>query len=660
MEVEMSFPQALMFRRCLFALRTVGVELRMSVFGSSLHLDAASDAQTAWLHVAFCSAFFRSLKIHRQPQPAGEDENGEGDEGERGNPVVCITLPIKHLWKVLTKALGPGGGGGSRLLRAEKIVLIGSNASLRIDLSFPRCSVDSTTIIPAAPGSWGFPCRLRWLRRHSLSLSSSTILRSLEDFLLPFEDLRLSHKPPPDKAVVLTGSAGDAGEGRTEPPVFGGEVSLHENVFDTMVFDPRLPSMGGLTFAGREMRAAAALCDFLGSPIALCYRTPGVPLVALLGGAATAAAAAAGSSCVAADGAAIAAAAAAGSPESFQPHLLLMHALLQQQLLLEKLQHQTASTCWAQLDEAAGLGSGRMRGEWKAGPVRGWVGLLWTSTSPSGHSDSAAAAAEAADALAAAEDTEEDEESRAAFSKVLQKLGRQQPPPAAAKTTGAAVAAAEPAPETCHAFQAHPCQSQQQGSAAATVNVAADASTLNQNEDWDVAEPPLRALELADPGTQAPIVSSPVGAAVTSPAASPALPATRTTQSSLSPASATAAADLMDGGSALTQQEEAQGQGQEQQNQQEAEVLSQQEGAPLFSALSRLFARLGRRQTRRSQKRQSAPEKAIGASQANGSSSETDSSSSRDTSSSVSSISASEVDAAKWLWCPANDDYWGV
>lgn len=105
----MSFAQALVFRRCLFALRTVGVELRLSVFGSSLHLDAASDAQTAWLHVAFCSAFFRSLKIHRQPQADGGGDGGEGEEDGRGSPVVCITLPIKHLWKVLTKVTPHSG-----------------------------------------------------------------------------------------------------------------------------------------------------------------------------------------------------------------------------------------------------------------------------------------------------------------------------------------------------------------------------------------------------------------------------------------------------------------------------------------------------------------------------------------------------------------------
>lgn len=53
------------------------------------------------------------------------------------------------------------------------------------------------------PATWSFPCRLRWLRRHSLSVSSSALLRSLEDFLLPFEDLRLANRPPPNKAVLV-------------------------------------------------------------------------------------------------------------------------------------------------------------------------------------------------------------------------------------------------------------------------------------------------------------------------------------------------------------------------------------------------------------------------------------------------------------------------
>lgn len=101
----MSFSQALVFRRCVFALRTVGVELRLSVFGSSLHLDAASDAQTAWLHVAFCSNFFRSLRAQKpQLQREGEAEEEEaGEKGEGQIPVFCVTLPIRHLWRILLK-----------------------------------------------------------------------------------------------------------------------------------------------------------------------------------------------------------------------------------------------------------------------------------------------------------------------------------------------------------------------------------------------------------------------------------------------------------------------------------------------------------------------------------------------------------------------------
>ena len=116
-EAERSFGQALVFRRCLFALRTVGVEVRLAVFGSSFHLDAASEAQTAWLHIAFCSGFFRSFRISKQQEQQQQlQEQQHQQEGEEAlpfpppakedaeAPVLCITLPIKHLWRILTKA----------------------------------------------------------------------------------------------------------------------------------------------------------------------------------------------------------------------------------------------------------------------------------------------------------------------------------------------------------------------------------------------------------------------------------------------------------------------------------------------------------------------------------------------------------------------------
>lgn len=118
MEIELSFAQALVFRRCLFALRTVGVELRLTVFGSSVHLDATSDAQTAWLHVAFCRSFFRSLKTkhQQQQQSACGNEDEAAEETQQGDPAVCVSLPIKHFWRVLNKA--------SRSLGLEKIIII--------------------------------------------------------------------------------------------------------------------------------------------------------------------------------------------------------------------------------------------------------------------------------------------------------------------------------------------------------------------------------------------------------------------------------------------------------------------------------------------------------------------------------------------------------
>ncbi|KAL8276011.1 hypothetical protein Esti_000127 [Eimeria stiedai] len=702
-QVEMSFAQAVVFRRCVFALRTVGVELRLSVFGTSLHLDACSDSQTAWLHAAFCSSFFKSLKLNQQTQNGLQQHTAQQHAG----PALCVTLPVKHLWKVLNKGLGPGGGAGSRLLRADNIVLMGGSSSLRVDLSFSRCGVKSTVVIPAAPASWSFPCRVRWARRHSLSLSSSTLLRSLEEFLLPFEDVALTHKEEPQKAVVLTGSRGDAAEASTDPPAFGGEVILHENVFDAMVFDPRLPEFGGITIAGREMRAAAALCDFLGSPIALCYRTPGVPLVALLGAAAAAAAAGAGSALAAADAAAAAAAAAAGSPQVFQPHLLLMHALLQQQQLLQELQQQTSPAPWAQLDEAAGLCAGRSKGEvklpmlafvslsespkdgsfcfkshaaraqgvfalklweWRAGPVRGWAGILWTSTSPGAPGEPAAAAASAgteaaasaAARAAAAEETEEDEESVAAFSKALRRLSRQQQPSSlaaneaslatAAAAAGAAAAAAGPSlsPEARFRAKGQP-------------SAAAEAAEP-QDEDWGFTE-------CSADGSQPPLSTSSAVAA----AASAVLPLALRSQ--LAPqqcVATTADAGSLDLAASDEQrhQEEEDVQSQQQQQQQQEQLESQQlqrEGAPLFSALSRLFRRLSTRRRRQPTKESrgvAAGGPALAASAASkgdsdSSSNSSKSNSSRGTSSSMSSVSASEADAAKWLWSAPNEDYWG-
>ena len=47
------------------------------------------------------------------------------------------------------QGLGPGGGG-SRLLRADKVVLVGSNTSLRVDLVFSRCGLQSSAVFAAA------------------------------------------------------------------------------------------------------------------------------------------------------------------------------------------------------------------------------------------------------------------------------------------------------------------------------------------------------------------------------------------------------------------------------------------------------------------------------------------------------------------------------
>ena len=53
------------------------------------------------------------------------------------------------------------------------------------------------------PAAWSFPCRVVWGRRHSLVMSAAALLRSLEEFLLHFEDLKINHKQNQNKNLLL-------------------------------------------------------------------------------------------------------------------------------------------------------------------------------------------------------------------------------------------------------------------------------------------------------------------------------------------------------------------------------------------------------------------------------------------------------------------------
>ncbi|OEH78444.1 RAD9 domain-containing protein [Cyclospora cayetanensis] len=565
-EADLTYGQALVLRRCLFALRTVGVELRLSVLGASLHLDAASEAQTAWLHVAFCSSFFRDFRIKTlQHQPRRQEAEAEGQCGEAAHP-YCVTLPIKHLWKVLTKVqqytaiyvplpspplkpsragLGPGAGG-SRLLRADRIVLAGGEASLRIDLFYSRCGVHSSAVIaasvsehclaarvpsfwlppasagfsllsllttPAAAasprlrtlrGSWTFPCRLRWFRRHSLSTFSSSMLRSLEDFLFPFEDLQLSHRLQPDKAVILMGSSGEASDSTTESGGFGSEVVLHQNVFDAMVIARR----------------------------------------------------------------------------------------------------SSGSRSWER--------EGQVAGEWRTGPVKGWAGLLWTATSPSVFSTDATAADAAACGaeVSGGADTEEDEASCSAFLAVLRRLRLRQPTAAAAPsdafpefTAAGAGAAAEPAHTALtasHGFAAleTSVEQSQRGarriSSCAVAESGAAAGRSSQREDWSTEESKEEALNLHD--SRAAPVRRETDDVVTALAASVGAYAARVMQPSQA---ASAAAQTAEQAAERVDDEEAapptQRESVEASKSQQHQTLpvQQQETPPLYKVLSKLFARYG-------------------------------------------------------------------
>lgn len=82
--------------------------------------------------------------------------------------------------------------------------------------------------------------------------------------------------------IQLTGSQGDAEAGGAEPPAFGGEVVLHANVFDAMVFgDKHIPSHHHLkpqdllvnsSVSTPQLRAWGPACDYFR------MQTPGFPL----------------------------------------------------------------------------------------------------------------------------------------------------------------------------------------------------------------------------------------------------------------------------------------------------------------------------------------------------------------------------------------------
>lgn len=110
MEVELSYVEALTFRRAVAALRSVCRDVRVSAHLSSLHLEGLNDSRTAWMQIAFSRCFFSSFRVRnsqtgrtqllRPSPPPGAPYDGER---EGLPPRFEATVNVKQLLRAMCK-----------------------------------------------------------------------------------------------------------------------------------------------------------------------------------------------------------------------------------------------------------------------------------------------------------------------------------------------------------------------------------------------------------------------------------------------------------------------------------------------------------------------------------------------------------------------------
>ncbi|CBZ53150.1 conserved hypothetical protein [Neospora caninum Liverpool] len=443
MEVELSFAEALVFRRALNALRSVCKDIRVYVHRNSLHLEGLNDSRTAWMQVAFARCFFSSFRLPRRSNAARSARTGvaaaTSNEAVQGGDVSAdsdtaeerfeATVSGKQLWKAIAKAVSPSGSTSGRgTLTLDRMLIKGilssthrgatGSSALSLTFFFRGLPVTQTVLISAVHAPHTLPVFIRWKRRHVIAMPARSWTKLLDEYLLNPENVTLVHDVAGEALKVQSEwqphaqhrrDRENAEEAKQTAAFQGlyGEIVLERNHFDSLVFDSRLPAFSHLTFSSRELRVTAALCEHFDAAMTVSYRLPGRPVVCCFGAAAPLAA---GSLQEETPVSASSSASSDASTAVFVPHQVLRQALrrVQEEFEAARGMDRLSSDAGvftppdrsnASSGEKAcgdGRGPGEDEGAWggrgrqerrgalrdKHRASRAWAGFVWISTSP--------------------------------------------------------------------------------------------------------------------------------------------------------------------------------------------------------------------------------------------------------------------------------------
>nr|PIM03518.1 Rad9 protein [Toxoplasma gondii COUG] len=439
MEVELSFAEALVFRRALNALRSVCRDIRVYVHRNSLHLEGLNDSRTAWMQVAFARCFFSSfrlLKKNHASRTAGVEkeafERGAGATEDSAEERFEATVSGKQLWKAIAKAVSPSSGSasGRGTLTLDRMLIKGilsthadatDSSALSLTFFFRGLPVTQTVLISAVNAPHTLPVFIRWKRRHLIAMPARSWMKLLDEYLLNPENVTLVHDVAGEALKVQSEWQPHApnrrdlenSEEAKQTAAFQGlygEIVLEKNHFDRLVFDSRLPAFSHLTFSSRELRATAALCEHFEAPLTVSYRLPGRPVVCCFGAAAPLAAASLQEEAPVSSSSSPSSSTSSSenSSPAFVPHQILREALrcVQEEYEAAKTVRRSSfdgvsghpegeasarekagedgAACGARRQE----GRGALRGKHRAS--RAWAGFVWISTSPLESAEGAA------------------------------------------------------------------------------------------------------------------------------------------------------------------------------------------------------------------------------------------------------------------------------
>ncbi|KFG36986.1 Rad9 protein, partial [Toxoplasma gondii FOU] len=265
MELELSFAEALVFRRALNALRSVCRDIRVYVHRNSLHLEGLNDSRTAWMQVAFARCFFSSfrlLKKNHASRTAGVEkeafERGAGATEDSAEERFEATVSGKQLWKAIAKAVSPSSGSasGRGTLTLDRMLIKGilsthadatDSSALSLTFFFRGLPVTQTVLISAVNAPHTLPVFIRWKRRHLIAMPARSWMKLLDEYLLNPENVTLVHDVAGEALKVQSEWQPHApnrrdlenSEEAKQTAAFQGlygEIVLEKNHFDRLVF----------------------------------------------------------------------------------------------------------------------------------------------------------------------------------------------------------------------------------------------------------------------------------------------------------------------------------------------------------------------------------------------------------------------------------------